>query len=173
MRSFRSKPTGWRNDNHRHYLAAKFGSAKRYFTANWNLADNKFTYPGYNGKELEKSPNESVLESLRIETPEKGWLVVGIPERDDKGKVVKDDEGHAKIRYAELKPEDEAYGLVEQEKVRRQINKQLEKGTFEVAKADAVPYFKSFNKVVKQRAKEERVVEKSKALPRELARGLL
>ena len=27
MRSFRSKPVGWMNDNHRHYLAAKYGSA--------------------------------------------------------------------------------------------------------------------------------------------------
>jgi hypothetical protein len=27
MRSFRSKPTGWKNDNHRHYLAAKYGTA--------------------------------------------------------------------------------------------------------------------------------------------------
>lgn len=27
MRSFRSKPIGWKNDNMRHYLAAKYGSA--------------------------------------------------------------------------------------------------------------------------------------------------
>jgi hypothetical protein len=27
MNSFRSKPTGWQKDNHRHYLAAKYGTA--------------------------------------------------------------------------------------------------------------------------------------------------
>jgi hypothetical protein len=33
MRSFRSKPVGWRQDSHRHYLAAKFGSAGRRYRA--------------------------------------------------------------------------------------------------------------------------------------------
>jgi len=30
MISFRSKPVGWRQDSHRHYLAAKYGSAKQF-----------------------------------------------------------------------------------------------------------------------------------------------
>ena len=33
MRSFRSRPVGWRQDSHRHYLAAKFGSAGRRYRA--------------------------------------------------------------------------------------------------------------------------------------------
>jgi len=31
MRSFRQRPVGWQNDNYRHYLAAKYGSSRKYF----------------------------------------------------------------------------------------------------------------------------------------------
>ena len=34
VHSFRQKPLGWRHDSHRHYLAAKGISTKRYFVRN-------------------------------------------------------------------------------------------------------------------------------------------
>jgi hypothetical protein len=35
MRSFRSRPVGWRQDTQRHYLAAKYGSAGEYSSRKW------------------------------------------------------------------------------------------------------------------------------------------
>lgn len=41
MRSFRQRPVGWRNDNYRHYLAAKYGSATIRMEGKYHYDDNE------------------------------------------------------------------------------------------------------------------------------------
>ena len=64
MKSFRSKPVGWRGESHRHYLAAKYGSAGakvRYFE------NSKDWYK----ERLETAENEEQREEARRERQEK------------------------------------------------------------------------------------------------------
>jgi len=90
MRSFRSKPVGWRGESHRHYLAAKYGSVK---DLSWRGSLVKYQLERVNAVENEIANLERLRaeeRSKRGETAEFDKLNAKIAERRDEKNVLSD-----------------------------------------------------------------------------------